>query len=71
VPSNRVVRKDMVGKIEGTEAKYEAKRLRKASPVASNDTPAGRQRNRRVEIVVSGELIGTQTESHNWFRKKR
>lgn len=29
-------------------------------PVASNDTPAGRQQNRRVELVVSGEVIGTE-----------
>jgi len=28
-------------------------------PVASNDTPAGRQQNRRVELVVSGESIST------------
>jgi outer membrane protein OmpA-like peptidoglycan-associated protein len=27
-------------------------------PVASNDTPAGRQQNRRVELVVSGGIIG-------------
>jgi outer membrane protein OmpA-like peptidoglycan-associated protein len=33
--------------------------LGKASPVASNDTAAGRQQNRRVEMVVSGEQIGT------------
>jgi outer membrane protein OmpA-like peptidoglycan-associated protein len=32
-----------------------------ADPVASNDTAAGRQQNRRVEIVVSGEAIGTQS----------
>jgi outer membrane protein OmpA-like peptidoglycan-associated protein len=32
--------------------------LGKASPVASNDTAAGRQQNRRVEMVVSGEPIG-------------
>jgi outer membrane protein OmpA-like peptidoglycan-associated protein len=29
------------------------------SPVATNDTVAGRQQNRRVELVVSGEVIGT------------
>ncbi len=32
----------------------------KTQPLASNDTAAGRQQNRRVEMVVSGELIGTQ-----------
>jgi outer membrane protein OmpA-like peptidoglycan-associated protein len=30
----------------------------KTQPVASNDTAAGRQQNRRVELVVSGEIIG-------------
>ena len=28
-------------------------------PIASNDTAAGRQQNRRVELIVSGEIIGT------------
>jgi outer membrane protein OmpA-like peptidoglycan-associated protein len=32
--------------------------LGKADPVASNDNAAGRQQNRRVELVVSGEPIG-------------
>ncbi|MGB7266451.1 MAG: OmpA family protein [Terracidiphilus sp.] len=30
-----------------------------SSPVASNDDSAGRQQNRRVELVVSGEAIGS------------
>ncbi len=36
-----------------------AKGFGKAQPVASNDTAEGRQQNRRVEMVVSGEVIGT------------
>jgi outer membrane protein OmpA-like peptidoglycan-associated protein len=31
----------------------------KTQPVASNDTAAGRQQTRRVDLVVSGEAIGT------------
>ncbi len=31
----------------------------KTRPVASNDTAEGRQQNRRVELVVSGDVIGT------------
>jgi outer membrane protein OmpA-like peptidoglycan-associated protein len=40
-----------------------AKGFGKSQPVATNDTPAGRQLNRRVELIVSGELIGTQIAS--------
>ena len=31
----------------------------KTQPVASNDTAEGRQQNRRVEMIVSGDVIGT------------
>jgi outer membrane protein OmpA-like peptidoglycan-associated protein len=30
-----------------------------SQPVATNDTAAGRQQNRRVELVVSGDVIGS------------
>src|SRR5215467_12048165 len=35
--------------------------LGKTQPVATNDTPEGRQQNRRVELVLSGEAIGMRT----------
>ncbi|HXB70168.1 MAG TPA: OmpA family protein [Candidatus Acidoferrales bacterium] len=37
-----------------------AKGYGKTQPVASNDTASGRQQNRRVEIVISGDVIGTE-----------
>src|SRR5882724_2215270 len=37
--------------------------LGKTQPVATNDTPDGRQQNRRVELVLSGEAIGLKAAS--------
>jgi outer membrane protein OmpA-like peptidoglycan-associated protein len=35
----------------------------KTPPVASNETATGRQQNRRVELVVSGDIIGMEIGS--------
>jgi outer membrane protein OmpA-like peptidoglycan-associated protein len=41
-------------------ASVTTKGMGETQPVASNDTAAGRQQNRRVELVISGEVIGTE-----------
>jgi outer membrane protein OmpA-like peptidoglycan-associated protein len=43
-------------------SKVTARGFGKTQPVASNDTAEGRQRNRRVELVVNGDAIGTGAE---------
>lgn len=40
-----------------------ARGLGKTQPIASNDSADGRQRNRRVELVLSGDAIGTDVAS--------
>jgi outer membrane protein OmpA-like peptidoglycan-associated protein len=43
-----------------TASQLTAKGFGKTMPVADNSTAEGRQKNRRVEIIVSGEVIGTK-----------
>ena len=42
----------------------EARGFGKTEPVASNDTPEGRQQNRRVEMVISGDAIGASAKAN-------
>ena len=44
-------------------ASMEAKGFGKTEPIASNETPEGRQQNRRVELVLSGEAIGNTADA--------
>jgi outer membrane protein OmpA-like peptidoglycan-associated protein len=53
--------REFLGEQGVTLSSITAQGFGKAEPVASNDTPEGRQRNRRVEIVVNGDAIGTST----------
>jgi outer membrane protein OmpA-like peptidoglycan-associated protein len=53
--------KDFLGEQGVSLSSITAQGFGKAEPVATNDTADGRQRNRRVEIVVNGDAIGTST----------
>ncbi|HET9307913.1 MAG TPA: OmpA family protein [Candidatus Sulfotelmatobacter sp.] len=44
-----------------SSASVEAHGFGKTEPIATNDTPEGRQQNRRVELVLSGDAIGNTT----------
>jgi outer membrane protein OmpA-like peptidoglycan-associated protein len=50
--------RDFLGEQGVSLSSITAQGFGKAEPVATNDTPEGRQRNRRVEIVVNGDSIG-------------
>jgi outer membrane protein OmpA-like peptidoglycan-associated protein len=51
--------RDYLAKQNIPMASMTAQGFGKMQPVASNDTAEGRQQNRRVELVVSGDVIGT------------
>jgi outer membrane protein OmpA-like peptidoglycan-associated protein len=51
---------DFLAKQNVPVASMTAQGFGKSQPVASNDNAEGRQQNRRVELVVSGDVIGTQ-----------
>jgi OmpA family len=53
--------RDFLGEQGVSLSSITAQGFGKAEPVAANDTAEGRQRNRRVEIVVNGDAIGTST----------
>ncbi|HSK44566.1 MAG TPA: OmpA family protein [Candidatus Binatia bacterium] len=58
----KAVRDFLVAQGVGTDA-VTTKGFGESNPVATNATAAGRQQNRRVELVVSGSAIGSSTGS--------
>jgi outer membrane protein OmpA-like peptidoglycan-associated protein len=64
---NQALSRDRAGSVRSylieqglTDGSVSAQGFGKSIPVADNDTAAGRQKNRRVEIIVSGEVIGVK-----------
>jgi outer membrane protein OmpA-like peptidoglycan-associated protein len=64
---NQKLSEDRAGAVRGylvdqglTDSSVTAKGFGKSTPVADNAIAAGRQQNRRVEIIVSGEVIGVK-----------
>ena len=49
-----------IKKEDWNEYHVTARGFGKTQPIVPNDTNANRQKNRRVEMVVSGEIIGTK-----------
>jgi outer membrane protein OmpA-like peptidoglycan-associated protein len=62
--------RDYLTKAGIAESSVTAKGFGKTEPVASNETSAGRQQNRRVELVVSGEIIGSDIRSSPFLAVK-
>jgi outer membrane protein OmpA-like peptidoglycan-associated protein len=60
----KAVRDFLVAQGVGTDA-VTTKGFGESNPVATNATAAGRQQNRRVELVVSGSAIGSSTGASN------
>ena len=46
-----------------SSSNVEAHGYGKNEPIASNDTPEGRQQNRRVELILSGDAIGSAADA--------
>jgi outer membrane protein OmpA-like peptidoglycan-associated protein len=55
--------RDFLGEQGVTPSSITARGFGKTQPVASNDNAEGRQRNRRVELVVNGDAIGNTTSA--------
>jgi hypothetical protein len=62
LPASAVIKKSVnaVGYRVGKSTKMDLKGF---NPVEDNNTPAGRQKKRWVEIVVSGDIIGQKIGS--------